>query len=349
MQSKKALFSSLLFLLFLACHTVPEEIPELFPGFVKPANFPEPAYDQSRNQVTEEGFELGKRLFFEPRLSRNNTISCGSCHIPSAAFTHHGHDVSHGIDDQLGTRNPMPIMNLAWSKEFFWDGGVFHMDLSSVTAITSPVEMDETVPTVIQKLRDHPDYPALFKAAFGTEEITDARFFKALSQYMLMAVSSNSKYDQVMRGENGAVFTEEEKAGYTFYQQNCASCHQEPLFAVDTYHNNGLRPSPINDMGRYEVTLDAEDRFKFKVPSLRNLDYTGPYMHDGRFLTVSRVLDHYRTGVHDSETLEATFRLPDGSLGISMSEKEKDDLMAFLRTLNDREFVTNALLAEPSL
>lgn len=347
---KRPLFSTVAFLVLLACHTISEDaLPRFFKGFEKPDNFPEPVYDLSRNPITEEGFELGKRLFFEPRLSRNNTISCGSCHIQSAAFTHHGHDVSHGIDDQLGIRNPMPIMNLAWSGDFFWDGGVFHLDLSPVAAITNPVEMDETVPNVIQKLREHPDYPALFEAAFGTEEITDARFFMALSQYMLMAVSGDSKYDRVMRGEEGAVFTTEELAGYAFFQKNCETCHKEPLFSDYSFRNNGLRPNPVDDQGRYGVTLDPGDRYKFKVPSLRNLDYTGPYMHDGRFLTLNRVLDHYRTGVEDSGTLDPLFRQSDGSIGIPMSEKEKEDLTAFIKTLNDRDFVTNPLLAEPSL
>lgn len=323
--------------------------PELFAGFQRPENFPEPEYDQSRNPITKEGFELGKRLFFEPRLSRNNTISCGSCHIQTAAFTHHGHDVSHGIDDRLGTRNPMPIMNMAWMKEFFWDGGVFHLDLSAVNAITSPVEMDETVPNVITKLREHPDYPKLFNAAFGSEEITDARFFMALSQYMLMAVSSNSKYDKVMRKEDGVEFTGKELAGYKIFEQNCSSCHKEPLFSDFSYRNNGLIPNPVDDKGRYEVTLNEEDRYRFKVPSLRNLDYTGPYMHDGRFLTVNRVLDHYRTGMRDGKTLDDVFRLEDGSVGVPLTEDEKESLMAFLKTLNDLDFVTTPLLAEPTL
>ena len=136
---------------------------ELFVGFVQPSNFPKPAYDLSRNPVTKDGFELGKKLFYEPRLSRNNTIACGSCHIQGAGFTHHGHDVSHGIDDRLGTRNPMPIMNLAWHSEFFWDGGVFDLDFSPANAIHSEVEMDETVPNVLLKLRARPEYTAMFK------------------------------------------------------------------------------------------------------------------------------------------------------------------------------------------
>lgn len=332
-----------------ACKKGSEAAPDLFPGFTRPANFPEPVYDFSRNPVTKDGFELGKRLFYEPRLSRNNTIACGSCHIQSASFTHHGHDVSHGIDDRLGTRNPQPIVNMAWQKEFFWDGGVFHLDLSPVNAITSPVEMDETVPNVLRKLREHPEYPALFKKAFGTDQITDEYFFKALSQFMVMAVSANSRYDQVMRRENGTAFTDAEQKGYVFFRENCGSCHQEPLFTDLSYRNNGLAPNRANDTGRDSVTLNPADRYKFKVPSLRNWQYTAPYMHDGRFLTLNRMLEHYRNGVTDSETLDPVFRQPGGTPGIPMTEEEKEHLTAFLQTLNDREFVTNPLLSEPEL
>jgi cytochrome c peroxidase len=327
-----------------ACDQV-DENPELFHGFVQPEGFPEPEYDFSRNGVTKDGFELGKRLFFEPRLSRNNTIACGSCHIQSAAFTHHGHDVSHGIDDQLGIRNPQPIMNLAWGKEFFWDGGVFDLDLAAINAITSPVEMDETVPNVLRKLREHPEYPGLFKKAFGTEEITDARFFKALSQYMLLAVSDQSDYDKVRRHE--AEFTEDQLAGYRIFRKSCASCHAEPLLTDRSYRNNGLAPNPVDDQGRYDVTLNAADKYKFKVPSLRNWEYTAPYMHDGRFMTLNRVIEHYRSGMVDSETIDPVFRNEDGSIGIQMSDTEKEHLIAFLQTLNDRDFVANPLLAEP--
>ncbi|MDR7131444.1 cytochrome c peroxidase [Algoriphagus sp. 4150] len=338
----------LLVVLAVACHSGNEE-PELFHGFIQPEGFPETSYDFSRNEVTKDGFELGKKLFFEPRLSRNNTIACGSCHIQSAAFTHHGHDVSHGIDDRLGIRNPMPIMNMAWSDEFFWDGGVFDLDLAAVNAITSPVEMDENVPNVLKKLREHPEYPALFKKAFGSGEITDARFFMALSQYMLMAVSDNSAYDKFRRNEVGAAFTENQLAGYQVFLKNCAACHSEPLLTDQSYRNNGLAPNHVDDRGRFEVTLNEADNYKFKVPSLRNWQYTGPYMHDGRFLTLNRVIEHYRSGMIDSETLDPIFRNKDGTIGVKMTDTEKDNLIEFLATLNDRDFVTNPLLAEPAI
>lgn len=344
---KKFIVLALVLGLVWACHKADDIAENIFPGFVRPANFPEPVYKFERNPITSEVFELGRQLFYEPRLSRNNTIACGSCHILSAAFTHHGHDVSHGIDDRLGIRNPMPIFNMAWQKEFFWDGGVFDLDMSPVNAITNPVEMDESVSNVLSKLRKDFDYQQRFKKAFGSEGITDERFFKALSQFMLMAISANSKYDQVMRKENGVSFTDAEKKDYLFYQNNCSRCHTEPLFTDRDYHNNGLSPNHAHDIGRDTVTLNHNDRYKFKTPSLRNLSYTGPYMHDGRFLTLDRVLEHYRNGMVDSKTLDPGFRKADGTLGISMSDEEKANLLAFLKTLNDASFVNNKMLGEP--
>lgn len=333
-----------------ACKKADETLPdldELFPGFLKPGHFPEPVYKFTENEVTEAGFELGKRLFHEPRLSRNNTIACASCHIQSANFTHHGHDVSHGIDDQLGIRNPMPIMNLAWNKAFFWDGGVFNLDLLSIVPIENPVEMGERVPNVLVKLRAHPDYPTLFEKAFGSREITSAKMSKALSQFMLMAVSDNSKYDQVIRGEKGISFTESEQRGYLFFQNNCSRCHSEPLFTDGDFHDNGLGRNPAGDEGRYAVTLNPTDKLKFKVPSLRNLKWSAPYMHDGSIYTLSGVLDHYRKFMQHTENLDMGFRHMDGTRGVAMTDVEKEDLLNFLNTLNDETFVKKQLLSEP--
>ena len=330
----------------LACkknQPVKEEIESMF-GFVKPVNFPEPEYDFDNNKVTKAGFELGRALFYEPRLSRNNTITCGSCHIQSSAFTQHGHDVSHGIDDRLGTRNSPPIMNLAWNKAFMWGGGVFDLDLQPIVPITTHEEMDESLDNVLGKLRNMPKYTGLFRAAFGTEEVSTARFMKALSQFMLMCVSSNSKYDKVMRKEGGAVFTADEREGYVLFKEKCASCHSEPLFTDGSFRNNGLPPNAIKDQGLYVATLKDTDRYKFKVPSLRNLRFTAPYMHDGRFLTLNAVFQHYTEGVQDSPTLDPL--LKKDRTGIALGDQEKVKLTAFLSTLDDEEFINNPLLSE---
>jgi cytochrome c peroxidase len=315
-----------------------------FIGFVKPANFPEPVYNFAENKITQEGFELGRMLFNEPRLSRNNTITCGSCHIQSSAFTQHGHDVSHGIDDRLGTRNSPPIMNLAWSKAFNWGGGVYDLDTQPIIPITTHEEMDENLENVYNKLRAIPKYTSKFKAAFGSEEINTARFMKALSQFMLMCISSNSKYDKVMRKEGNASFTSEEMEGYILFKEKCASCHSEPLFTDGSFRNNGLGISPVNDKGLYTATLLETDKYKFKVPSLRNLKYTAPFMHDGRFLSLAGVLEHYNSEVMATPNLDAS--LKGTKLGISLTAAQKLKITAFLNTLNDEDFIKNPLLAE---
>ena len=346
---KKAIVLAFLIGGIWACQKAEVSRSDLFQGFVKPSHFPEPVYDFSRNPVTEAGFELGRRLFYDPKLSRNLTISCGSCHQQSAGFTHHGHDVSHGIDDRIGTRNALPIQNMAWQKHFFWDGGVFHVELTPVAAITNPVEMDFNVGDILKRLREDAAYPSLFRKAFGTEQITDALFFKALAQFMLLAVSAESKYDQVMQKIPGVQFTAAEQRGYVFFQANCSNCHQEPLFGGDDFRNNGLRPSAVPDAGRMEVTLREEDAYLFKVPSLRNNRYTAPYMHDGRYRTLARALDHYRFDVVESVTLDPLLRRQEGRTGIAMSDAQKEDLLAFLGTLNDPNFIKNPLFSEFSV
>jgi cytochrome c peroxidase len=324
---------------------VVEETIETFLGFQKPANFPEPVYNLSANPVTKAGFELGRSIFYEARLSRNNTISCGSCHIQSSAFTQHGHDVSHGIDDRLGTRNSPPIMNLAWNKAFMWGGGVYDLDLQPIVPITAHEEMDENLENVMSKLRAMPKYTSMFKTAFGSEEINTARFMKALSQFMVMCISSDSKYDKVMRKESGVVFTTEEQEGFNIFKDKCAKCHTEPLFTDGAFRNNGLAISPVNDLGLYTATLIESDKYKFKVPSLRNLKYTAPYMHDGRFLTLNGVLDHYALQVQPIPNLDAALN-QGGARGIPLNETERVKLLAFLSTLNDETFINNKALAE---
>ncbi|MGG9971094.1 cytochrome-c peroxidase [Ferruginibacter sp. SUN002] len=320
-----------------------DNLDAIFPGFHKPGNFPEPTYHFTTNPVTQDGFELGKKLFYDPVLSVNNTISCGSCHIQSSGFTQHGHSVSHGIFDRIGTRNSQPIMNLAWSPSFMWDGGVFDLDLQPIAPITNHVEMGESVSSVLGKLKKSTVYPPLFKKAFGTTDITTASFLKALSQFMVMCVSNNAKYDSVKR--NQSVFSDDERAGYSVYQQKCSSCHTEPLFTGHSFRNNGLSISLINDMGRYAVTLQNSDKYTFKTPSLRNLAFTPPYMHDGRFFTLDAVLDHYTSQVQATPNLDPI--LQNGSqLGIELTTVERQQLLTFLKTLNDKTFVTDKRFAE---
>lgn len=333
-------------LLFLAgMYACKKDIIEAYQGFKNPSNFPAPVYHFATNTVTKEGFELGRKLFYETMLSANNTVSCGSCHIQTSAFTHHGHTVSHGIFDRMGTRNSSPIMNLAWSTSFMWDGGVADLDLQPIVPITSHVEMEETMAKVLTKLRKSTTYPTLFKKAYGSEEITTNNFLKALSQFMVMCVSSNSKYDSVLRKEGSKFFTKEEEEGYTIFKEKCSSCHKEPLFTDQSFRNNGISISNANDEGRYLITQNNADKYKFKVPSLRNLAFTAPYMHDGRFFTLNAVLDHYTKQVQNTPNLDALLQ-QNSTPGILLNSTEKLQLLAFLNTLNDRAFLSDIRFAE---
>ena len=322
-----------------------KEVIERFAGFQKPANFPLPVYKLQNNEITKEGFELGRKLFYDPVLSADSSISCGNCHIQTSAFTHHGHTVSHGIHDRLGTRNSPAIMNLAWYKSFMWDGGIGDLDLQPAAPITNPVEMDETMENVLQKLRRSKHYPAMFEQAFGSSEINTTVFLKSLSQFMLMCISSNSKYDSVMRNEAGKTFTSAEQEGYSIFKQNCNACHKEPLFTDNSFRNNGIGTGRFDDKGLYAVTLNINDEYKFKVPSLRNVSFTAPYMHDGRLLTLEAVLDHYSTHVKASPTLDPLLQ-QNVQPGIVLTAAEKNNLIAFLKTLDDRSFLLNPALSE---
>ena len=333
-------------LLFLTgIYACKKEVIEGFAGFQKPSNFPAPAYHFATNTVTKDGFELGRKLFYEPMLSANNTISCGSCHIQTSAFTHHGHSLSHGIFDRMGTRNSPPIMNLAWSTSFMMDGGVADLDLQPILPITNHEEMDESMANVLQKLRKSSNYPALFEKTYSSREITTNSFLKALSQFMVMCVSSNSKYDIVMRNEGNKTFTTDEQEGRLLVQQKCGSCHKEPLFTDYSFRNNGLSISMVNDEGRFKVTEIITDKYKFKVPSLRNLAYTAPYMHDGRLLTLDAVLDHYTSNVQRTPNLDSLL-LQNSSPGIDLTAKERTKIIAFLNTLNDRTFLFDNRFSE---
>jgi len=307
--------------------------------FVNPSYFPKPTYNLENNPISKAKFELGRKLFYDPILSANNTISYGSCHIQTSAFTHHGHTVSHGILDRLGTRNSPAIMNLAWASSFMWDGGIVDLDLQAIAPITNHVEMDDSLPNVLAKLRTHAQYPGLFKNAFGSSDVTGINFLKALSQFMVMCVSNNSKYDSVKR--NQASFTTVEIQGYQVFQQKCETCHKEPLFTDYSFRNNGLSISYQNDEGRFLVTNNPVDKYKFKVPSLRNLSYTAPYMHDGRLLTLDAVLDHYTTNVQATQNLDALLQN-----GITLNAVERTNLLAFLKTLDDKSFLLDKRLSE---
>ena len=298
-----------------------------------PAHWPRPAYDFSKNPLTRQGIELGRRLFYDPALSRDSTISCANCHLSFTAFTHVDHALSHGIEDRVGTRNSLALMNLAWSRYFMWDGAVHHLDMQALAPIAHPAEMDHSIENVVKKLRAKPPYPALFRAAFGDSLVTGERLLKALTQFELTLISANSKYDRMISGQD--TFNRQEASGYRLFQKNCASCHAEPLFTNLGFEKNGLLlDTTLNDLGRMRVTQNPVDSLRFKVPTLRNIEFSYPYMHDGRFKKLREVINHYTT----TTALERK---------IELSATEKVDLVAFLLTLTDREFLFNPAFGFP--
>jgi len=302
--------------------------------------FPQPALPLD-NPLTEEGVELGRTLFHDPRLSINNSQSCASCHQAATGFTD-AKQHSLGAEGQVGTRNAMPLFNLAWKSAFFWDGRASSLREQVLEPIENPIEMHETLTNVVAKLAATTNYPSLFARAFGSPEINSDHLARALEQFLLTQVSHNSKFDRSLAGE--AELTVEEQRGFELFHTeydprreqfgaDCFHCHGGPLFQSQGFANNGLDRA-FKDLGRHDVTKKEGDRGKFSVPSLRNVAVTAPYMHDGRFSTLEEVIEHYATGVKRSATLDPNLaKHPDG--GVPLSAADKQALAAFLRTLTD--------------
>jgi cytochrome c peroxidase len=333
LDKMKYIFLSILAVTIISCKKKNDD--DLAFQLTYPSYFPTPVYEFENNELTKARFDLGKKLFFDKQLSSNGTISCNSCHAQGHAFADHNVSLSEGVNGVIGTRNSPSISNMIWSPSFMWDGGVNHIEVFSVAPITNPLEMNETMSNVISKLNNSSEYKNLFKIAYGIDNITDQAMLRALTMYMSMMVSCNSKYDKVRQGK--VSFSSDEAVGYELFKQKCASCHSEPLFTNYQFVNNGL-DSIFTDLGRGEITFNANDNGKFKVPSLRNVELTYPYMHDGRFWSLNDVLDHYDHGIKSSSTLA-----PSLQNGIPLTVNEKTKLIAFLKTLTDYDLLGNSL------
>lgn len=306
-----------------------------------PEGWPAPVYNFSQNPITESGFELGRRLFYDTGLSRDNTISCASCHLQFTGFAHVDHNVSHGIEGRKGTRNAPALINLIWQERFHWDGGVNHLDVQAINPITHPAEMDNSLEKVLGYINHSPEYRKMFYAAFGDSVPTSKTMLKALSQFTASLISANAKYDRVMRGE--AQFTSQEENGLRLFRNHCASCHKEPLFSDSRFAGNGLpMDTAYNDVGRYAITHQGKDSLHFRIPTLRNIEVTFPYMHDGRFQRLRDVVRHYVQLNPSTPYLSEELRNP-----IPLTPEEQKDLIAFLHTLTDREFLYNPLFGFP--
>lgn len=308
--------------------------------FLIPKGFPQPANDIfSKNKLTEEGFQLGKTLFYDTRLSKDGTVSCASCHQPFAAFSTFDHDLSHGIGDKLTTRNAPALMNLAWMTAYHWDGGINHIEVQPLSPLTAPNEMGQSLDTVLRFLNSDTAYRRLFKQAFGNSTATSQKMLKALAQFTGSLVTANSKYDRVKNGLDS--FSRFEQRGYQHFKVHCASCHQEPLFTDNSFRNNGRALNRFADKGRMVITGLPEDSLKFKVPSLRNIQLTYPYMHDGSIFSVPQVIDHYiKVSANPTGGLDSNLRKP-----IKLTNLQKNELTYFLYTLTDTSFTKSKRFA----
>lgn len=317
----------------------PLEIPQLFSDNIIAPIIP------TDNPQTVEGVALGKKLFFDTILSSNGTQACASCHSPQNAFTDNT-VTSAGIDGVFGTRNSMPVFNLAWNynERFNWDGSALSLERQAEEPVENPIELHSDWDNVVTRLQNHPDYPELFRLAFKTSNITKELTTKAIAQFERTLISANSKFDNYSLGETS--LTPEELNGLNIFLRedkgDCFHCHgnpNNPLWTDNMFHNNGL-DATFTDLGLGSVTGDPNDNGKFRSPSLRNLAFTAPYMHDGRFLTLDDVINHYSEGLQNSPTIDPLMKkVAQG--GVQLSDEEKADLKAFLLTLSDPSFINN--------
>ncbi|HEX6225543.1 MAG TPA: cytochrome c peroxidase [Chryseolinea sp.] len=309
------------------------------------------------NPLTYEGIELGRMLFYEKKLSADNTISCGTCHQQSLAFSD-GKAFSDGIRGSKTKRSTIPLSNLLWKFKFFWDGRASSLEEQALIPIQDSLEMHLTLDEAVSKLQNTRTYPPLFKQVFGSDQITAANIAKAISQFERVMISSNSRYDKFLRGE--LQLTEQEKIGMDLFMThplpenklrggNCGDCHGSFKISLHGIHNNGLDLEP-QDRGRELITGKVTDRGKFRAPSLRNIALTAPYMHDGRFQTLEEVVDHYNDHIQASATLDPLIIEASNQVGgksLLLTPAEKKAIIAFMKTLTDSTFITDERFSDP--
>ena len=324
----------------------------VIPPFFPPMDIPED------NPLTVEGVELGRHLFWDKQLSGDNTQACASCHLPEFSFSD-PEQFSTGITGEVGTRQSMPLINLGWATEFFWDGRAKSLEEQVIEPVANPIEMHENWDNLLVELADDPLYPPMFKAAYGSEEITQDRAAKAMASFLRTMISGGSKFDLYKIGQY--TLTESEERGLDLFLKeggdpeegqggqwgaDCFHCHGfgAMLFTDNLPHNNGL-DSVFTDLGYGGVNGNPLDDAKFKTPTLRNIELTAPYMHDGRFNTLEEVIEHYNSGGHASPTIDPFMKYTTG--GLQLSEQSKQDLINFLLLLTDEDFVNNEAFQDP--
>ena len=358
--NNKSILSLLCFLTLMTIISCEDETAAIFddtPYQLVYGSLPPPELPED-NPLTIQGVELGRMLFYETLLSKDNSQSCASCHRQEDAFT----DTlrfSLGVENLPGKRQAMSVFNMAWHyNEFFWDGRAHLLRDQALKPIQDPLEMNETLENVIAKLESKRVYRDQFIRAFGDDEITSEKMALAMEQFMLSIVSYNSKYDQYLAGQ--AELNESELRGKILFETeynpffpeqsgaDCAHCHGGSNFENNRYMNNGLdSDSEITDLGREMVTMRPGDRAKFKVPSLRNIELTPPYMHDGRFATLEEVVDHYNEHLKMSASVDPALIQVIDNGGLGLSEQDKIDLVNFMKTLTDTSLAENQAYSSP--
>jgi cytochrome c peroxidase len=306
----------------------------------RPTRFPA-IEDFSYNPLTVEGIALGKKLFYEKSLSADNTISCGNCHKQQYNFSDGGEKFSKGVGGALGNRNSMALINMAWNTTFFWDGRHSSLEAQIHDPVVNPIEMMESWPSVVSKLQNDPEYPDLFCQAFGTNTIDSSLVMKAIAQFLRSITSSKTRWDRFIRQE--IQLTESEINGYQIFSTekgDCFHCHvpDNMLFMDNQFHNNGL-DATFTDKGLGGFTGNANDDGKFKTPTLRNIVFSAPYMHDGRFATLEEVIEHYNQGGTPSATIDPLMKKV--GVGLNLTASEKQDLLNFIKCLTDSSVLVN--------
>jgi cytochrome c peroxidase len=344
------------FLLSGLIQSFPDQNPQPY-TFRYPANFGSRFLIPDNNPTTREGVRLGRMLFYEKKLSAGNVLSCESCHEQKRAFTD-GKKFSVGTGGALTVRNSMSLTNLLWVRSFFWDGRAGSLEEQAVFPLTDLHEMGQPLEVSAAKLRGTGNYPSLFRSAFGSDSITGENILKALAQFERTLISANAPYDRYLAGTYQP--TEQEMRGMSLFMDgpvpekkirgaNCGHCHGGPKTFKELFHNNGLDSIP-GDSGREKFTGQPSDRGRFRVPTLRNIGLTAPYMHDGRFTTLEQVLEHYNEHIRESETLSSFLRdisnETDGK-SLLLNNQEKQDIVSFLHMLTDSSFITNPEFSNP--
>ena len=325
-----------------------ESTPDATPYYLDiPRGFP-PMDIPLDNPMTVEGVALGRKLFYDTQLSGDNTQSCASCHQTEASYSD-SNRFSTGIDGSVGDRNAMAVVNLGYAFSLFWDGRSATLEEQALEPVVNPIEMKAKWPEVLDILNADPQYREEFKIAFNVDVIDSLDVAKAIAQFERTMLSGNSKYDKYIRGE--VFLTESEIRGKDIYNDetaDCFHCHGTSLFSGFIYENNGVQQTMV-DHGLGNITGLSTDIGKFKPPTLRNIELTAPYMHDGRFNTLEEVVEFYNSGVNQSSPNISPVMLkanrPGGNL--NLTTQQKADLVAFLKTLTDYDYVNNPEFTKP--